>query len=363
MVEQSLQLSVSTSLNSMQFAEIVKKLGQLVKNCSLTSEPKCNPEISGVAPVDQASSGTLSYIEGGKFAAMVSQTAASALILPLDQALQTQASERGIAWMAASEPRLLFAKAIALFYQPFKPSPGIHSTAVIAPSAEIGKEGSIGSHVVIQEQVKIGDRVTIHANVVVYPNVQIGDRTILHANCTIHERTQIGADCVIHSGAVIGSEGFGFVPTSQGWVKMEQSGYTVLEDRVEVGCNSAIDRPAVGETRVGRNTKLDNLVQIAHGCQIGQNCAMAAQVGLAGGVKVGNGVLLAGQVGVANNAQIGDGAIATAQSGVISDVGSGQVVSSSPAVPNKIYLKASAIYKRLPEMYQTLKRLQKKLGE
>ena len=363
MVEQSLQLSVSTSLNSMQFAEIVKQLGQLVKACSLTSQPKCNPEISGVAPVDQASSGTLSYIEGGKFAAMVSQTAASALILPLNQALQTQASERGIAWMAGAEPRLLFAKAIALFYQPFKPSPGIHPTAVIAPSAEIGLEVSIGPHVVIQEQVKIGDRVTIHANVVVYPQVQIGDRTILHANCTIHERTQIGADCVIHSGAVIGSEGFGFVPSSQGWVKMEQSGYTVLEDRVEVGCNSTIDRPAVGETRVGHNTKLDNLVQIAHGCQIGQNCAMAAQVGLAGGVKVGNGVLLAGQVGVANNAQIGDGAIATAQSGVISDVRSGQVVSSSPAVPNKIYLKASAIYKRLPEMYQTLKRLQKKLGE
>ena len=294
---------------------------------------------------------------------MVSQTAASALILPLDQALQTQATERGIAWMAASEPRLLFAKAIALFYQPFKPSPGIHPTAVIADSAEIGLEVSIGPHVVIQEQVKIGEHVTIHANVVIYPNVQIGDRTLLHANCTVHERTQIGADCVIHSGAVIGSEGFGFVPTSQGWVKMEQSGYTVLEDGVEVGCNSTIDRPAVGETRIGCNTKLDNLVQIAHGCQIGQNCAMAAQVGLAGGVKVGNGVLLAGQVGVANNARIGDGAIATAQSGVISDVGPGQVVSSSPAVPNKIYLKASAIYKRLPGMYQTLKRLQKKLGE
>ena len=363
MVEQSLQLSVSNSLDSMQFREIVKKLGQLVKGSSLTSQPECNPEINGVAPVDEAGSGTLSYIEGGKFAAMVSQTAASALILPLDQALQTQATKRGIAWMSASEPRLLFAKAIALFYQPFKPSPGIHPTAIIADSAEIGLEVSIGPHVVIQEQVKIGDHVIIHANVVVYPNVQIGDRTILHANCTIHERTQIGADCVIHSGAVIGSEGFGFVPTSQGWVKMEQSGYTVLEDGVEVGCNSTIDRPAVGETRVGRNTKLDNLVQIAHGCQIGQNCAMAAQVGLAGGVKVGNGVLLAGQVGVANNARIGDGAIATAQSGVISDVSSGQVVSSSPAVPNKIYLKASAIYKRLPEMYQTLKRLQKKLGE
>jgi UDP-3-O-[3-hydroxymyristoyl] glucosamine N-acyltransferase len=345
----------------MKFSEIVEKLSDTAQSNSLSVNKDLNPEITGIAAVDEASISTLSYIEGVKFAAMVGKTAASALILPLDEALQGQATERGIAWIGASEPRLLFAKAIALFYKPFQPAPEIHPTAVIHPSAEVGKDVYIGPHVVIQAGVKIGDQVCIHPNVVIYPEVQLGDRTVLHANCTIHERTRIGADCVIHSGAVIGSEGFGFVPTPTGWFKMEQSGCTVLEDGVEVGCNTTIDRPAVGETRVARNTKIDNLVQIGHGCQIGQNCALAAQVGMAGGVKVGNRVILAGQVGIANQAKIGDGAIASAKAGIHNDVEPGAIVSGTPAVPHKLFLKASAIYNRLPEMYQTLKQLQRHL--
>ena len=346
----------------MKFSEIVEQLSDSLECHSLTAN-NFNPEIIGVAPIDEAATNTLSYIEGAKFAAMVTKTSASALILPLDESLQAQATSRDIAWIAASDPRLVFARAIALFYQPFQPSPGIHPNAVIDPSAVLGKDVYIGAHVVIYQGVRIGDRACIHANAVIYPEVTLGDRTILHANCTVHERSQIGAECVIHSGAVIGAEGFGFVPTATGWFKMQQSGYIVLEDGVEIGCNSAVDRPAVGETRIGSNTKLDNLVHIAHGCQIGKNCVMAAQVGLAGGVKIGNGVMLGGQVGVANQAKIGDRAIATAQSGIHSDIAPGEIVSSSPAVPNKLYLKASAIYKRLPEIYQTLKRLQKKLGE
>ena len=345
----------------MKFSKIVEKLSDTAQSNSLSVNKDLDPEITGIAPVDEASISTLSYIEGVKFAAMLGKTAASALILPLDEALQAQATERGIAWIGASEPRLLFAKAIALFYKPFPPAPEIHPTAVIHPSAEVGKDVYIGPHVVIQAGVKIGDEVCIHPNVVIYPEVQLGDRTVLHANCTIHERTRIGADCVIHSGAVIGSEGFGFVPTPTGWFKMEQSGCTVLEDGVEVGCNTTIDRPAVGETRVARNTKIDNLVQIGHGCQIGQNCALAAQVGMAGGVKVGNRVILAGQVGIANQAKIGDGAIASAKAGIHNDVEPGAIVSGTPSVPHKLFLKASAIYNRLPEMYQTLKQLQRNL--
>jgi UDP-3-O-[3-hydroxymyristoyl] glucosamine N-acyltransferase len=343
----------------MKFSEIIEKFGQVVESHNLVA----NPDIMGVAAVDEAASGCLSYIESEKFAATIAKTAASALILPLNVKLQSEASDRGIAWLATVHPRLAFAQAITFFYQPFKPTARIHATAVISPNAVVGKDVYIGAHVVIHAGVKIGDRACIHPNVVIYPEVTIGDRTILHANCTIHERTQIGADCVIHSGAVIGSEGFGFVPTPQGWFKIEQSGCTVLEDGVEVGCNSTIDRPTVGETRIGRNTKLDNLVHIGHGCKVGRDCAFAAQVGLAGGVKVGDRVILAGQVGIANQAKIGDGAIASAQSGIHNDVQPGEIVSSSPAVPHKIYLKASAIYKRLPEMYETLKRLQKKLGD
>jgi UDP-3-O-[3-hydroxymyristoyl] glucosamine N-acyltransferase len=318
-----------------------------------------NPELQGVAAIDRADRNSLSYVEGGKFAAMVATTQATALILPLDETLQIQASDRNIAWIAASDPRLLFAQAIALFYQPFKPSSGIHSSAVIELDTTVGQDVYIGANVVIQRGVTIGDRVIIHPNVVIYPDVTIGNDTILHANCTIHERTQIGAGCVIHSGAVIGSEGFGFVPTATGWYKIEQSGSTVLEDGVEIGCNSAVDRPAVGETRIGRNTKLDNLVQVGHGCQIGQNCAMASQVGLAGGAIIGNGVMLGGQVGVANQVTVGDRVIATGQTGITGNVASGEMVSGMPHIPSQLYRKLFVMYKRLPEMYQMYKELKK----
>ncbi|WP_009631533.1 UDP-3-O-(3-hydroxymyristoyl)glucosamine N-acyltransferase [Synechocystis sp. PCC 7509] len=344
----------------MKFSEIVQKLGDSATNNSL---PENDVELTRVAAIDEATANTLSYIEGGKFASQVAKTSASALILPQNEALQAQAQERDIAWISTSEPRLLFAKVIALFYQPYRPMPGIHPTAVIHPTAQIGKDVYIGAHVVIEADVQIGDRVCIHPNVVVYPQVQIGSRTTLHANCTISERALIGCDCVIHSGAVIGAEGFGFVPISTGWYKMEQSGITVLEDGVEVGCNSTIDRPSVGETRIGKQTKIDNLVQIGHGCQVGENCAIAAQVGFAGGVTVGNRVIFAGQVGVANQAKVGNGAIAAARAGILSDVEPGAIVSGTPAISHKLHIKAAVVYSRLPEMYQAIKKLQKRLGE
>ena len=344
----------------MKFQELIIKLGKAAHNNSFNSSLDLNPQITGVAAIDEATFGTLSYVEGKKFATMIESTQASALILPLDETLQTRASAKGIAWITTSQPRLLFAQAIALYYQPFKPSPSIHSTAVVAPDTKIGQDIYIGANVVIQHGVTIGDRVCIHPNVVIYPGVTIGSDTTLHANCTIHERTQVGSGCVIHSGASIGSEGFGFVPTATGWYKMEQSGYTVLEDGVEIGCNSAVDRPAVGETRIGQNTKLDNLVQIGHGCKIGRNCAMAAQVGLAGGAIIGNGVMLGGQVGVANQVTVGDRAIATGQTGITGNVAPGQMVSGMPHIPSKLYRKHFVMYKRLPEMYQMYKELKKK---
>ncbi|QZZ21259.1 UDP-3-O-(3-hydroxymyristoyl)glucosamine N-acyltransferase [Leptothermofonsia sichuanensis E412] len=345
----------------MKFSELLAKLNA-ANSYPLPSHAKEDIDITGVAAIAEATPGSLSYIEGAKFAAQVQVTQASALVLPRDTALQTQATARGIAWIEANDPRLVFAQAIALFYQPFKPSPAIHPTAVIDPSATIGQDVAIGAHVVIQSGVTIGDRVCIHPNVVVYPGARVGDRTVLHANCVIQERTHIGADCIIHCGAVVGSEGFGFVPTPEGWYKMEQSGYVVLEDGVEIGCNSTIDRPAVGETRIARNTKLDNLVHIGHGCQIGQNCAMAAQVGLAGGVKIGNRVMLGGQVGAANQTVIGDGAQIGAQAGVHSHIKAGDVVIGTPAMPYKTFLKVSAIIQRLPEMHKALKELQQRLG-
>ena len=342
----------------MKFSDLISQLSPQAH--SLISHPEINPELNTIMPIDEATSNSLSYIEGDRFAKMVDETIASALILPLDSSLQERANNRGIAWLSSSFPRLTFAQSLNLFYQAYQPKPQIHPTAVIADDVKFGKNISIGANVVIESGVNIGDDVCIYPNVVVYPQVTIGDRTLLHSNCTIEERTQIGTDCVIHSGAVIGGEGFGFVPVPEGWYKMAQSGYVILEDGVEIGCNSTVDRPAVGTTKIGKNTKLDNLVHIGHNCQIGENSALAAQVGLAGGVKVGNRVILAGQVGIANQAEIGDGAIASAQTGIHSNVKPGETVSGSPAVPNKLYLKVSAIYKKLPEIYKIVKELSKK---
>lgn len=342
----------------MKFSTIADAI-QITAASSLTAHPERDPDITGVAAVDEATAGSLSYIEGDKFAHFAASTTASALILPTDPKLQAQADERGIAWLSTADPRLGFARAIALFYQPYRPAPGIHPTAVVDPTAQVGADVSIGAHAVVQAGAVLGDRVCVHPNVVLYPDVAVGDDTVLHANCVIHERTRIGARCAIHSGAAIGAEGFGFVPTAQGWEKMEQSGIVVIEDQVRVGCNTTIDRPAVGETRIGQDTKLDNLVHIAHGCTIGQGVAMAAQVGMAGGVTIGNRVILAGQVGIANQATIGDGAIATAKAGVHNDIAPGEIVTGIPALPHRLFLKASAVYRRLPEMYKTLQKLQK----
>jgi len=324
----------------------------MVPTHSLTQHPHLDPEITQVAAIATAVPGSLSYVEGARFTPEMETTQASAVILPQEQTLQDRAIDQGLAWMAAPDPRLVFAQAIALFYQPFRPPRGIHPTAVIDPTAVLGAGVSVGPHGVIHGGVTVGEDVCIHANVVIYPGAQIGDRTVLHASCVIHERSRIGADCVIHCGAVVGSEGFGFVPTPTGWYKMEQSGCTVLEDGVEVGCNSSIDRPAVGETRVAQGTKIDNLVQIGHGCQVGQHSAICAQVGLAGGVTVGNQVLLAGQVGVANQARIGDGAMVAAKAGVFSHsvVAPKAQVGGYPAMPYRRWLRMLALCRQLPTL-------------
>jgi UDP-3-O-[3-hydroxymyristoyl] glucosamine N-acyltransferase len=340
----------------MKLLQILEKLG----NPQSSGDPNLN--IIGVAAIDQATTGMLSYVEGRKFAGSIDTTQASLLILPKDPVLQQQATDRGIAWLESGYPRLTFAQAIDLFYTPSKPAAMIHPSAVIDPTATIGNHVAIAAHVVISENVIIGDHVCIHPNVVIYPGVRIGDRTVLQANCTIQERTQIGADCSINSGTVIGGEGFGYVPTAQGWYKMQQSGYVVLEDQVEIGCNCTVDRPAVGETRIGRDTKLDNMIHIGHGVTIGQGCAMAAQVGVAGGATIGNRVIMAGQSGVANNVHIGDGVTASSKCGVHHDIPAGKVVSGFPAVDHPVFLRSSILFSRLPEMYQTLKKIKKQLG-
>jgi UDP-3-O-[3-hydroxymyristoyl] glucosamine N-acyltransferase len=317
-----------------------------------------DPEIVGAESLERAGAGQLSFLEPGHApAATLETTAASAVLLFPDAGLQELASARGLAWAAVPQPRLAFAEALEALYPRRLPEPGVHGTAVVSAEAQVAPEAHVGAHAVIGPGCVVAADCVLHPGVVLLENVHLGRGCEIHANAVLHPGARLGQNCVVHSGAVIGSEGFGFVPTPGGWRKMPQTGLVVLEDGVEVGCGSMIDRPAVGETRVGAGTKIDNLVHVGHGVTIGRGCALAAQVGIAGGARLGDGVILAGQVGVANRATLGDGAIASSKSGIHGDVPPGEVVSGYPAIPNRLWLRCSAAFSKLPEMTRTLRQL------
>ena len=323
-----------------------------------------DPELQGAQALDQAGTGQLSFLEpGNALAAALAATGASAVLIPAkgDEALvlQQQASARGLAWVALADPRLGFAEALDALYPRPRKTPGVHPSAVIDPSSQLGTGVHIGPHVVIGAAVQVSADCTIHANATLYDDVVLGEGCDIHSGAVLHPGSRLGRGCVVHSNAVIGSEGFGFVPTANGWRKMPQTGQVVLEDGVEVGCGSTIDRPSVGETRIGAGTKIDNLVHIGHGVVTGQGCALAAQVGIAGGARLGNGVILAGQVGLANKAVMGDRAIASSKSGVHGEVAAGEVVSGYPAIPNRLWLRCSAMFNKLPELAKAIRQLDK----
>ncbi len=247
-----------------------------------------------------------------------------------------------------------------MFYQPPACAPGIHPTAVIAPSARLGARAHIAAYVVIGEGCVVGDDAILHPHVVLYPHVQAGARLVAHAHAVVREHCRLGDDVILQNGVVIGGDGFGFArdpsaASGAGWYKIVQSGATVLEDRVEVQANACIDRASIGETRVRAGAKVDNLVQVGHGSTVGEDTLLCAQVGLAGSTVVGRNVILAGQVGVAGHLTVGDGVVATAQSGIPNDVPAGKMVSGYPAIENRDWLRAVALFNRLPEIIKKLK--------
>jgi UDP-3-O-[3-hydroxymyristoyl] glucosamine N-acyltransferase len=346
----------------MRFSELLSQLSE-VTDASLRHLAN-DPELHGAAALDQAQADQLTFLEpGNALAAALAGSNAGAILLPArgDEAaaLQQLALERGLAWIALADPRLAFAEALAALHPRRQASAGIHPSAVVDPSAVVGKGSHLGPLVVIGANVQIGASCVLHPQVVLYEDVQIGDDCELHAGAVLHPGSRLGRGCVVHSNAVVGSEGFGFVPTANGWRKMPQTGQVVLEEGVEVGCGSTIDRPSVGETRIGAGTKIDNLVHIGHGVSTGKGCALAAQVGIAGGARLGNGVILAGQVGLANKAVMGDRAIASSKSGVHGEVAAGEVVSGYPAISNRLWLRSSAIFNKLPELAKALRQLEK----
>ncbi|MGZ4789324.1 MAG: UDP-3-O-(3-hydroxymyristoyl)glucosamine N-acyltransferase [Terriglobales bacterium] len=314
-------------------------------------------EITSVAGIEEAQQGHITFVSNPKYAAAAKTTQASAVIVAEDfPAIAT-------ATLRTKNPYLAFARVIALFYNAPRYRPGIHSTAVIDASAKIGKQAHIGAYVVIDEDVEIGDNCVILPHVVIYRGTRIGNRFFAHAHSVVREFCRLGDDVVLQNGAVVGADGFGFAKDNQGdWEKITQSGPAILESNVEVQANACVDRASVGETRIGRDTKIDNLVQVGHGSRVGEHTMLCAQVGLAGSTVVGNNVILAGQVGVAGHCTIEDGAIATAQSGIPNDVEKGKMVSGYPAIDNRQWLRAVAVYNKLPELARKIRELEGKLA-
>lgn len=329
----------------MKISEIARTLGATLENGSP------DIEISGVAGIEYAGPGFLTFISNRKYAAAARTTKATAVILSEDfPAIST-------AMLRSKNPYLAFARALELFYRPPQYAPGVHPTAVVHAWTKIGKNAHIGPYVVIDEGAEIGDNAVLLAHVVIYRGAKIGHNFFAHAHAVVREHCQLGNNVILQNGVVIGADGFGFAKNEAGhWHKIVQSGPVVLENDVEVQANACVDRASVGETRIGRGSKVDNLVQVGHGSRVGEDTLLCAQVGLAGSTEVGNRVILAGQVGVAGHCKIGDGAIATAQSGIPSDVPAGATVSGYPAIDNKLWLRCSAVFNKLPELARQLRK-------
>jgi UDP-3-O-[3-hydroxymyristoyl] glucosamine N-acyltransferase len=329
----------------MKLHEIAQILG-----CELAGDGDL--EITGVAGLDEAGPSELTFLSNPKYSRKVETTRAGAIIVGRN------AGPQKISALRSENPYLDFARALELFYQPPRPAPGVHPTAVIAATATLGDGASVGPYVVVGERVRIGRNAVLHPQVTIYEGVEIGDDFCAHSHAVVREFCRIGHRVVLQNGAVIGGDGYGFARRADGaHHKIPQAGIVVIEDDVEIQALTCIDRAAVGETRIGRGTKIDNLVQIGHACRVGENAIICSQAGVAGSTSLGNNVILAGQVGIINHLTIGDNVVVTAQSGVGHDVKAGEKISGSPAFDNTQWLRAVSVFQRLPELYRTVKRL------
>lgn len=326
------------------------KLGEIAAKLGCKLEGPGDIEISAVTGMEEAGPTDLTFLSNPKYRKKLKSTGAAAIIL------SPQDPDPGRPALRSNNPYLDFARALELFYHPIRPAPGIDPTAVIAADARLGRNPSIGPYVVIESGVEIGDDCVLKGHVMVYAGARIGHRLFAHSHAVVRENVEIGNDVILQNGAVIGSDGFGFARQADGsYYKIVQAGTVVIEDGVEVQANACIDRATVGVTRLRRGAKVDNLVQVGHACDIGQNTLLCGQSGLAGSCKVGQNVVLAGQVGVAGHLTIGDNVIATAQTGIPSDVQPNKIISGYPAIDNTRWLKCSAAFARLPEIYLAIR--------
>ncbi len=340
-----------TTLERIPLGELAARLG-----CELRGDP--NIEITGVAGLEHALPSELTFLANPKYAPKIKQTRAAAVLV--SEALQAASP----ASLISANPYHDFARAMALFYQPPRPAPGIHASAWIAPTATIGPGASIGPYAVVGERVTIGRDAVLHPHVVIYEGARIGDEFYAHSHAVVREYCRIGNRVILQNAVVVGGDGFGFAKTAQGThFKIVQSGITVIEDDVEVQTLSSIDRATVGETRVKRGAKIYSLVQVGHASVVGEDNIICAQTGLAGSSILGKNVLLAGQVGISGHLTIHDNAVIYAQSGIGGDVPEGGVMSGSPAFEAREWLRAITAFQKLPEILKTVRQLEKRLKQ
>ncbi len=334
----------------MKLEEIARQVGCRVIGDGTT-------EIKGLASIEEAQEHELTFLSNRKYRKYLAVTRAAAIIT--DDEANLRAGQAG---MISDNPYLTFAQALWLFHKPAARIEGVDPGAVVAGTAVLGANISIGPFTSIGERAKIGDNVTIHSHCAIYEDVEIGPNTTIYSHCVVREGCRIGSGVILQNQVTIGGDGFGFAKRADNsWFKIPQTGIVIIEDEVEVGAGSAIDRATIGATIIGRGTKIDNLVQIGHGSSVGQDTLLCAQVGLAGSTRVGNRVILSGQVGAAGHLTIGDGVIATAQTGIPNSVDAGKVVSGYPAIDNRDWLKSSAVFNQLPQLLREIRALKDRL--
>lgn len=315
-------------------------------------------EIRGVASLEKAQKGDLVFLSHPKYRLLLEKSEASAAIIPQDE------TYRRIPVIISANPHLSFIRVVELFYTPFRPEPGIHPTAAISSTAQIGKDVSIGAFCSVGNGVKIGARTVLFPLVTIYPRVEIGEDSVIHSHVSVREETRLGSRVIIHNGTVIGSDGFGYLRREDGsHLKIPQKGIVIIEDDVEIGANVAVDRAALGETIIRKGTKIDNLVQVAHNVEIGENSILAGQAGIAGSTKIGKSVVMGGQAGVADHVTIGDNVTIAAQAGIAKNIPADSFVIGTPHMDAREFKRLWVVLANLTETVKDFKRLKARVEE
>ncbi|MFT7667894.1 MAG: UDP-3-O-[3-hydroxymyristoyl] glucosamine N-acyltransferase [Planctomycetota bacterium] len=338
--------------------KVAKTVSDIAEHCGAVLEGDGSRVVVGPADLEGADEQNISFLANPRYAPLLETTRAAAVIVGHD----VKCVRTDLALLRVDDPNRVFTKVVALFAPAEIPvEVGVHPSSVVHPSARLGEKVSIGPLCSVGEGAELGDGVVLHAGVKVADRVRIGADTVLHANVVLYSRVELGERCSVHSGTVIGSDGFGYEPTAEGWSKIPQCGTVILGDDVEIGANCAIDRARFGVTRLGNQVKLDNLVQVAHNCIIDDAALIVALVGLAGSVSIGKRAILAGQSGVGGHLTIGAGAQVGGQAGVTSHVAAGAQVTGWPARPVNSVLRDVANMKRVPRLRDQLQSLLKRI--